>query len=58
MEQDVSNVLLQIYSAIIESDQYLEWSTFNDKNPFKVQTLLEFLADEDELVILESEDEE
>ena len=58
MEKDVSDVLLQIYSAIIESDQYLEWSTFNDKNPFKVQTLLEFLADEDELVILESEDEE
>lgn len=58
MEKDVSDVLLQIYSAIIESDQYLEWSTFNDKNPFKTQTLLEFLADEDELVILESEDEE
>jgi hypothetical protein len=58
MEKDVSDVLLQIYSAIIESDQYLEWSTFNDKNPFKVQTLLEFLSDEDELVILESEDEE
>lgn len=58
MEQDVSNVVLQIVEAIIESDQYLEWATFNEEEPFEVESLLKFLSDENELIILESQEDE
>ena len=46
MEQDISGTVLQLVQGIVESDVYLEWCTINEEEPFKVETLMLFLAEE------------
>ena len=56
MEQDISETVLKLVQSIIESDVYLEWSTVNEEEPFKVETLMLFLAEEP--IFIEDEDTE
>lgn len=57
MEQrDISDTMLQLVQSIIESDVYLEWCTMNEEKPFKVETLMLFLAEEP--IFIEDEDTE
>ena len=56
MEQDISETVLKLVQSIIESDVYLEWCTVNKKEPFKVETLMLFLAEEP--IFIEDEDTE
>ncbi|AWY02888.1 hypothetical protein [Staphylococcus phage VB-SauS-SA2] len=57
MEQkDISDTILQLVQSIIESDVYLEWCTTNKEEPFKVETLMLFLAEEP--IFIEDEDTE
>ena len=45
-QQDISETVLQLVQGIIESDVYLEWCTTNEEEPFKIETLMLFLAEE------------
>ena len=56
MEQDISETVLKLVQSIIESDVYLEWCTINEEKPFKVETLMLFLAEEP--IFIEDEDTE
>ena len=56
MEQDISETVLQLVQGIVESDVYLEWCTINEEEPFKVETLMLFLAEEP--IFIEDEDTE
>ena len=56
MEQDISETVLKLVQSIIESDVYLEWCTMNEEKPFKVETLMLFLAEEP--IFIEDEDTE
>ena len=55
-QQDISETVLKLVQGIIESDVYLEWSTINEEEPFKVETLMLFLAEEP--IFIEDEDTE
>ena len=46
MEQDISETVLQLVQGIVESDVYLEWCTVYEEEPFKIETLMLFLAEE------------
>lgn len=54
--KDISDTILQLVQSIIESDVYLEWCTTNEEEPFKVETLMLFLAEEP--IFIEDEDTE
>ena len=56
MEQDISETVLKLVQSIIESDVYLEWCTINEEEPFKVETLMLFLAEEP--IFIENENTE
>ena len=56
MEHDISETVLQLVQGIVESDVYTEWCTINEEQPFKVETLMLFLAEEP--VFIEDEDME
>ena len=56
MDQDISETVLKLVQSIIESDVYLEWCTINEEEPFKVTTLMVFLAEEP--IFIEDEDTE
>lgn len=55
-QQDISETVLRLVQGIIESDVYLEWCTANEEKPFKVETLMLFLAEEP--IFIEDEDTE
>ena len=55
-QQDISETVLQLVQGIIESDIYLEWCITNEEKPFKVETLMLFLAEEP--IFIEDEDTE
>lgn len=55
-QQDISETVLQLVQGIIESDIYLEWCITNEEQPFKVETLMLFLAEEP--IFIEDEDTE
>ena len=55
-QQDISETVLKLVQGIIESDVYLEWCTVNEEEPFKVETLMLFLAEEP--IFIEDEDTE
>lgn len=55
-QQDISETVLQLVQGIIESDIYLEWCATNEEQPFKVETLMLFLAEEP--IFIEDEDTE
>ena len=56
MEHDISETVLKLVQGIIESDVYLEWCAINEEEPFKIETLMLFLAEEP--IFIEDEDTE
>lgn len=56
MEHDISETVLQLLQEIVESDVYLEWCTVKEEEPFKIKTLMLFLAEEP--IFIEDEDTE
>ncbi len=58
MEHDISETVLQLLQGIVESDVYLEWCTINEEEPFKIETLMLFLAEEPIFIEDENTEEE